>query len=440
MTIMKIYKLLITITILTIAYTPLWAEIPEGSAKKKVRVYILAGQSNMEEKAGFQPLAWQVGQEKYKNRYTHLIIDGDHAAFSKTYEASMANDPKKPVYQFSERRDVWMCNHGRHGNLSADYLKTNSKFGLEINFAHEMGNQYDEQVLVIKTAWGGRSIHRGYRPPSAIPSEQQLKSEWDAMVTAQKTKMEKAKAEYPKKLETFNKKLADYKKAKAAGKLKQQRAPKKPKDPTQQSSRGPKTLEQYIASYGSDYRNMIKEVKEALANIKTNHPAYQDQGYEIKGFVWFQGYNDMFAEEARNNYAKNLVKLIKDVKKELNSPNTKTVIGQMGHHGDLKGLYQEKKDKTTGKMVMSGNGAIRKAQLDASQHPDIKDSTALVRTAPFWDMEADAIFTGPGSWQKDIAQWQQFGADRPYHYYGSPWFFSQVGTAFGKAMIHLETH
>ncbi len=441
LTIMKIYKTLITITICFVVPTSLWAEIPESTTQKKVRVYILAGQSNMEEKAGFQPLAWQVGQEKFKDRYTHLIVDGDHAAFSKAYQASIAKDPKNPVYKFSERRDVWMSNHGRHGNLSADYLKTNNKFGLEINFGHEMGNQYDEQVLIIKTAWGGRSIHRGYRPPSAIPSEEQIKSEWNTIVSEQKAKREKDLANYPMKLEAFKKKLADYQKAKATGSLKKnQRAPNKPKDPTTQSSRGPKNLAEYRESYGSDYRNMIKEVKAALADIKTNHPAYQDQGYEIKGFVWFQGYNDMFAEEARNNYAKNLVKLIKDLKKELNAPNTKTVIGQMGHHGDLKGLYQETKDKSTGKMKMSGNGAIRKAQLKASQHADIKNSTALVRTAPFWDMEADAIFTGPGSWQKDIAKWQQFGADRPYHYYGSPWFFSQAGKAFGKAMIQLESN
>ena len=83
------------------------------------------------------------------------------------------------------------------------------------------------------------------------------------------------------------------------------------------------------------------------------------------------------------------------MKKDLDAPNTKTVIGQMGHNGDLRGLYQEKEDKATGKMVMSGNGAIRKAQLEASQHPDIKDSTTLVRTAPFWDMEADLLAMSP---------------------------------------------
>ncbi len=110
---MKIYKALITITICIVVPTSLWAEIPEGTTQKKVRVYILAGQSNMEEKAGFEPLAWQVGQEEFKGRYTHLIVDGDHAAFSKAYQASIAKDPQNPDYKFSERRDVWMSNHGK---------------------------------------------------------------------------------------------------------------------------------------------------------------------------------------------------------------------------------------------------------------------------------------------------------------------------------------
>ena len=434
------YKSLIVIAIAIFTSCPLYAANAAGSSDKKVRVYILAGQSNMEEKAGFKPLAWQVGQEKFRDRYTHLIKNGDHAEFTKIHKASIAKDPKAPVYNFSERKDVWMSNHGKTGNLSADYLQNKSRFGLEVNFGHEMGNKYDEQVFVIKTAWGGRAIHRGYRPPSAIPTDSELKAEWDAIVADQKAKKAKAIAEHPKKVERYKEQLAAFEKAKAAGKLKKnQRAPRKPQDPSTRRSRGPKTFAEYKESYGSDYRNMMKEVKEALANIKTSFPGYKDQGYEIKGFVWFQGYNDMFAEEARNNYGKNLVKLIKDVKKELNAPDMQTVIGQMGHNGDLKGLYQEKEDKATGKKVMSGNGAIRKAQLEASQHSDIKDSTALVRTAPFWDMEADAIYTGPGSWQKDFAKWQQFGADRPYHYYGSPWFFSQAGTAFGKAMIALES-
>ncbi|MBT3200136.1 MAG: hypothetical protein HN350_09485 [Phycisphaerales bacterium] len=433
------HKFLIAIAVVVFATSPLYAANEAGSSDKKVRVYLLAGQSNMEEKAGFRPLAWQIGSKKYQARYTHLVKNGDYAEFTKIHKASIAKDPDNPVYNFSERKDVWMSNHGKSANLSADYLQTKRMFGLEVNFGHEMGNKYDEQVLIIKTAWGGRSIHRGYRPPSAIPSDAELKTEWDAIVAERKAKQAKAIADYPKQVERYKTQLAEYEKAKKAGSKKKLRKPREPRDPSKQKPRGAQTFDEHKASYGSDYRNMIKEAKEALANIKTNFPGYKGQGYEIKGFVWFQGFNDMFAEEARNNYGKNLVKLIKDVKKDLNAPNMKVVIGQMGHSGDLKGLYQEKEDKKTGKMVMSGNGAIRKAQLEASQHADIKGFTTLVRTAPFWDMEAEAIYNGPGGWAKDINKWRQFGDDRAYHYYGSPWFFSQAGTGFAKAMIALES-
>ena len=436
---MRMCKYLIVIAMAAVTSCPLYAaDNKAGSSDKKVRVYVLAGQSNMEEKAGFKPLAWQISQKKYQTRYTHLVKNGDYATFTKIYNASIAKDPKDPVFNFSERKDVWMSNHGRTGNLSADYLKTKRMFGLEVNFGHEVGNAYDEQVLIIKTAWGGRAIHRGYRPPSGMPTEAQLKAEWDGVVAKRKADKAKAVAEYPKRLERYKEQMTEYEKAKAAGSKKKLRKPRKPQDPNKMRVRGAATFEEHKAAYGKDYRNMIKEVKEALANIKTAFPGYKGQGYEIKGFVWFQGFNDMFQEEARNNYAKNLVKLIKDVKKELNAPNMKVVIGQMGHDGDLRGKYQETKDKKTGKMVMSGNGAIRKAQLEASQHADVKSFTTLVRTAPFWDMEAHAIYHGPGGWSKDVAKWRQFGDDRPYHYFGSPWFFCQAGTAFGKAMIALE--
>ena len=60
-----------------------------------------------------------------------------------------------------------------------------------------------------------------------------------------------------------------------------------------------------------------------------------------------------------------------------------------------------------------------------------------VRTAPYWDMDANAIYNGPAGWQADVGKCRQFGDDRSYHYLGSPWFFAQVGTAFGEAMLRI---
>lgn len=85
----------------------------------------------------------------------------------------------------------------------------------------------------------------------------------------------------------------------------------------------------------------------------------------------------------------------------------------------------------------TAQAVIRKAQWDVAHQEDGISGVTCVRTAPFWDMEADGIYYGPGGWQKDVERWRQFGDDRPYHYLGSPWFFAQVGTSFGKTMLEM---
>ena len=55
---------------------------PSLAAPKPVKVFILAGQSNMEGRGFPEPLAWQVSQKEYRKRYTHFIKDGDYEAFT----------------------------------------------------------------------------------------------------------------------------------------------------------------------------------------------------------------------------------------------------------------------------------------------------------------------------------------------------------------------
>ena len=40
-------------------------------------------------------------------------------------------------------------------------------FGPELQFGHVLGDYFDNQVLLIKTAWGGKSLYRDFRPPSS---------------------------------------------------------------------------------------------------------------------------------------------------------------------------------------------------------------------------------------------------------------------------------
>ena len=83
---------------------------------------------------------------------------------------------------------------------------------------------------------------------------------------------------------------------------------------------------------------MIECIKGVLADPGQYHPAYdKGAGYEIAGFVWFQGFNDLVnrfykdkkVPEGENKfapYAKQMASFIRDLRKDLNKPKTKFIL------------------------------------------------------------------------------------------------------------------
>ena len=193
------------------------------------------------------------------------------------------------------------------------------------------------------------------------------------------------------------------------------------------------TVAEMREPYGRYYREMMKEVRDTLDNLKERFPSYEGQGYELAGFVWFQGWNDQFNEDWYKSYGEHLACLISDVREDLKAPDMKFVIGQVGFDGPR----ESKPAKDGG---LSARDHIKSGQLAMASRAGFKGSVAVVKTAAYWDMEADAIFNGPGGWKADVERWRQFGNDRPYHYLGSPWFFAQAGSGFGEAMVKLHRH
>ena len=369
MTMKNIARLLLTVMIVGACIA---THAPAAEVKGPVKVFILAGQSNMVGKGFPEPLSWQITQEKYRERYTHFIKDGDYDAFAKkiaeTVDPSLPwNKRQKPTYLWSTRSDVWVSYGEDYGDLTVGYGGGHDMFGPEYNFGHVMGDHYDEQVLVIKTAWGGRALARGFMPPSSMLSDK----------------------EYAKLAAEQN-----------------------------------MSTEEYKAQFGKDYRAMVEEVKTCLASLSERFPGYDDQGYEIVGFVWFQGWNDQYSDRWLS-YEKNLANLIRDMRKEFGVPKMPVVVGQMGHDG----LNPDKEG--------SPRDYIKKAQAAVPASAEFKGTALCVKTDKFWDLDAHAIITGPGGWSADVAKWRQFGNDHGYHYYGSPWTFAQIGTAFGEGMIEL---
>lgn len=122
-------------------------------ANGKLKVFILAGQSNM---VGFGQLKGGEGtMESYvqsdPESYGHLVDEKGH-----------------PIV----RDDVWLVNLSnprkpQKGWLSTGFGASEGHIGPEYAFGFELGDHFQDPVLIIKSAWGGRSLYQNFLPPSA---------------------------------------------------------------------------------------------------------------------------------------------------------------------------------------------------------------------------------------------------------------------------------
>jgi len=128
----------------------------EPGARDPLKVFILAGQSNMvghgivgadpERNGGKGSLEFIAKDEATRERYGHLLDDDG---------------------EWTERDDVWITFRDRSGPLSVGYGANEDKIGPELGFGHVLGEHLDEPVLLLKVAWGGKSLAADFRPPSA---------------------------------------------------------------------------------------------------------------------------------------------------------------------------------------------------------------------------------------------------------------------------------
>ncbi len=259
--------------------------IASQAVAKPLKVFILAGQSNMQ---------------------GHVNVS--------TF-VSMADDPKTaPILKEMRNADgtprvcekVWISSIGCAGNdtteqkgkVTAGFGASANEIGPEFTFGICMEKLLGEPILIIKTSWGGKDLHTDFRPPSAGPFV------WsDFEFNARKRRgddMEKDKADK-------------------------------------------------IKATGVYYRLMIEHVRKVLGDIKRVVPDYdRGQGYELAGFVWFQGFNDLVSTWTYDKgnqpggydmYGQLLAQFIRDVRKDLSAPKMPFVIGVMG----IGGVKEDKK-------------------------------------------------------------------------------------------------
>ena len=329
---------------------PVWAEKP-------VRVYVLAGQSNMEGKVQNKLLEYQANAAETKDLFAHLRQDN----------------------QWIKREDVFIKFLGRHGQLTIGY-GSRDRTGTELEFGTVMGANYEEPVLLIKTAWGGHSLYRNFRPPSVgLPSTEVLEAELEKARLAVERNNEKHQRDQPLP-----------------------------------------TMDEIRSKYGLSYREMLKEVRTTIDGCDQLFPELKGREKRISGFVWFQGWNDQYGG-AEKEYARNLEHLIRDVRKDLNAPRMPVIIGVMGQNGSK---------ESKGAMKV-----IQEAQLAMENVSDFHGNVRAVRTDCLIDQAAEALYP---TWRKNIPEWEKVGSDHGYHYLGSAIWFNRMGRAFAKAMLELS--
>jgi len=129
-----------------------------------VKVFILAGQSNMEGQA----VADLDGKDYNDGKGTLVQLMRDPA------KAPLLGHLRDGQGRWTVRDDVWVRYQREHGPLLRGPLTMGFSvygdahhFGPELQFGWVLGKYFTNQVLLIKTAWGGKSLYKDFRPPSS---------------------------------------------------------------------------------------------------------------------------------------------------------------------------------------------------------------------------------------------------------------------------------
>lgn len=238
------------------------AAVPGRAADvQPVAVFLLLGQSNMEGHGRIQADPTHNGG---RGSLEFLVRDPATAG-----HFGPLRDTNHP---WRRRDDVWISYLDRRGPLTAGFGARKELIGPELGFGWVMGDALAQPVLLIKCAWGGKSLAVDFRPPSAGKPPYSLGAATDAALAA---------------------------------------------DP---------------AILGRYYRETLALTKAALADLKTLVPG-SDGRHVLSGVAWHQGWNDRISDRFNAEYESNLGHLIRDLRRDLGVPHLPFVIAETGMNG-----------------------------------------------------------------------------------------------------------
>jgi hypothetical protein len=321
----------------------------EADMSKPVQVFILMGQSNM---VGMGKVTGGEGSlenaVKTKNKYPYLV---DEAG------------------AWTERKDVrnvrvMVGKGGGMGVHNNEWMTIGKgKIGPEFGIGHYVGDAVEAPVMILKSCIGNRSLGWDLLPPGS--------ERFEAEVTDKKTGA------------TVTKVFAGY------------------KDSPDSWVKGTEPVK--IAWYaGKQYDDDTANAKKVLAELDKYYPGAK--GYEIAGFLFWQGDKDRYNPAHAGRYEQNLVQLIKQLRKDFDAPKAKFVVATLG---------QTAKDSATGneKLILEAQLAV---DGNTGKYPEFKGNVASVYSKPFCH-----------------------GGASNSHYDGNAETYMDIGEAMGQAMVGL---
>ncbi|MEM9347874.1 MAG: sialate O-acetylesterase [Planctomycetota bacterium] len=368
-----------------------------ASAENQVKVFILSGQSNMEGKASATTLEAVINNTEHNHNgvIKHLKYEGEWVKRDDVFVTYL----DRKATELSPGYGPLSVGFGSIKKLKDENGRWQNHPGVgpELGIGWVLGEHFDEPVLLIKAAWGGRAVNHTFRPPSAMPSDEALAAH-----------LKKRKQKHPDA-----------------------------------------TLDELRESYGSDYRKVVTEVTRVLEDIDQYVPGYDEAaGYEIAGFIWFQGWNDM-VQGGNQDYTEQLAHFIRDMRRDLDAPGMPFVIGELGHKGvDAGGGYERFRewqravaamDEFQGNVAYAETAGYWPTHLDTSEEYRVFGRLNRAnRDKPLDDpTRVDPDEFVRVNWMEKHAAIMPYRSDRPFHYMGSGLCYYRMGASMGRAMVGL---
>ena len=374
---------------------------PAGA--KPLKVYILCGQSNMEGHAQISTFPAIAKDPKTADMYQAMVgADGKPVVCDQVWIADSYGDfGGNPIGKKS-------------GKLTAGYGSQHhvgtGKIGPEFTFGIYMNKFLDEPVLLIKDAWGGKSLMVDFRPPSG------------GEIADEKAR-EKAGKYYKLLIDHVKEVLAD-----------------------------PKSVyPDYDATEGCDLAGFVwfQGFNDLVGNYPRTDPAMGKK-----------------STKDYSEYSRLLACFIRDVRKDLSAPKLPFVIGVLGTGGETAGentdAFRKAMAAPAGMDEFKGTVAnvfthkYWPTDIDAvlAKVNAVKSEFAARRN------ELKKRQKAGGEWKEDSAKLaaeerakieqaltkdELFLLDngisnQGFHYYGSAKFFGQIGKAFAEALVDLRNN